>query len=82
VLAAFLHPIDLRGCVFQPWVEEDEILQVLNDDLNAAQNAHAVELKKAAIAGAPMPNESSTQEIEKKILHQLIRLWTTRRSKQ
>ena len=59
--------------LYSDWVDEDEILQDLNHDFKAAQNAYAVEFKKAAIAGAPIPDESSTQEIEKKISYQLIR---------
>ena len=59
--------------LYSAWVEEDSIWEELKAQLDEAQVADAVAFKKAAIAGDPMPDETSTREIEKMMAYQKVR---------
>jgi len=59
--------------LYSAWVEEDSIWEELKAQLDGAQVADAVAFKKAAIAGDPMPDETSTREIEKMMAYQEVR---------
>jgi len=59
--------------LYSGWVEEDSIWEELRAKLEEAQVSDAVAFKKAAIAGDPMPDETSTREIEKMIDYQKVR---------
>ena len=59
--------------LYSAWVEEDSLLEDLKGQLEDAQGADAAAFKKAAIAGEPMPDETSTREIEKMMAYQQLR---------
>ena len=59
--------------LYSAWVEEDSIWEELKAQLEEAQVSDAVAFKKAAIAGDPMPDETSTREIEKMMAYQAVR---------
>ena len=59
--------------LYSAWVEEDSIWEELKAQLEEAQVSDAVAFKKAAIAGDPMPDETSTREIEKMMAYQQVR---------
>ena len=59
--------------LYSAWVEEDSIWEELKAQLEEAQVSDAVAFKKAAIAGDPMPDETSTRDIEKMMAYQQVR---------
>ena len=59
--------------LYSAWAEEDSIWEELKAQLEEAQVSDAVAFKKAAISGDPMPDETSTREIEKMMAYQQVR---------